>query len=471
MNAQKIARSAALLALMAALTVPHGTAQAAAQAPGNTDFNGDGYNDVALGSPNYPGYPGTNTSGLMAVLYGGPDGLTNSRHVIRPAPGCTSWGPCARWGQLISAADVDGDGRTDLISRGNYDMQVDSWTAQGVTTIERRVLGPLGAPWRLAGGQFDDQPGTDIVGPIRGSYWFGVGGWYNRDAHAIYPDLDDKSYINHEASAATGDIDGDGKLEIAVVASRYSGEGEPGPHLWLINDPHQAPVKLTVLGSPSTCASPPSHGQGCPKADSEVVMGNVNGDGHTDLVMLTPSTASLQVWYGRATGPSPAPGYSVDLSSLATGAELGPGLAVGDVNGDGWAEIAVGAAKTTVSGHSEAGAIMVIPGSANGPLVKRAQIITQDGIGPIGGSSLPDPIREQSKPGDHFGQAITITDITGDGRGEVIVGTPAKNGGSGMLAVLHGSATGISTVTAQAVHPSWYGLNSTQANFGEVLLK
>ncbi|GAA2693577.1 FG-GAP repeat protein [Nonomuraea recticatena] len=159
------------------------------------------------------------------------------------------------------------------------------------------------------------------------------------------------------------------------------------------------------------------------------------------------------------------------MSSLATGAELGPGLAVGDVNGDGWAEIAVGAAKATVSGHSEAGAVMVIPGSANGPVVKRAQTITQDGIGPIGGSSLPDPIREQSKPGDHFGQAITITDITGDGRGEVIVGTPAKNGGSGMLAVLHGSATGVSTVTAQAVHPSWYGLNSTQANFGEVLLK
>ncbi|MBG0831718.1 VCBS repeat-containing protein [Planomonospora sp. ID67723] len=472
MNAQKIVRSAVLLALVTTLTAPHGPARASAPAPGNTDFNGDGYNDLAVGSPSYPGYPGTGNSGLIAVLFGGPDGLTSHRHIIRPAPGCTSWGPCTGWGRHVSAADVDSDGRTDLVSEGHYDMQVDSWTSQGATTIERRVIGPLLGPWGLTGGQFDDQPGTDMVGPTRGGYWFRVGGWYNRDAKPVYPDFEDRSYISHETSAAAGDIDGDGKLEMAVVASRHSGEGEPGPHLWLIDDPHRAPVKLTTLGSPSTCTSPPSPGHGCPKNDSKLAMGNVNGDGHTDLVMLTPSTASLQVWYGRATGPSPAPGHTIDLSSLPNAAELGPGLAVGDVNGDGWAEIAVGAAKATVSGHSEAGAVMVIPGSANGPVVKHAQIITQDGVGTTGGgTSAPDPIREQSRPGDHFGQAITIIDVTGDGRGEVIVGTPAKNGGSGMLAVLHGSATGVSATTAQAVHPSSYGLNSTQANFGGFLLK
>ncbi|MEV0588794.1 FG-GAP-like repeat-containing protein [Nonomuraea sp. NPDC050310] len=470
MHARKILQSAAVLALSAALTLPAGPAQAAAGP--NTDFNGDGYNDLAVGSPSYPGYPGTKNSGLVAVLFGGPDGLTYNRHIIRPAPGCTAGGlPCEAWGVNLSAADVDADGRTDLISRGHYDLQVDSWTSQGTATIERRVYGHRTAPWRLMSGQFDDQPGTDIVGPTRGGYWFSVGGWYNRSANLLFTDFADDSYLTKETSAASGDLDGDGKLEIAVVAGRHSGAGELGPHLWLIDDPHRPQVQLTTLGSPSTCTSPPSYGQGCPKADSEVAMGNVNGDGHDDLVMLTPSTASLQVWYGRATGPSSAPGYTVDLSSLATSAELGPGLAVGDVNGDGWAEIVIGASKATVSGHSEAGAVMVIPGSATGPVIKRAQLVTQDGIGPVGGTALADPIAEQSKPGDRFGQAITITDLTGDGKGEVIVGAPAKNGGSGMLAVLFGSATGVLTSTAQAIHPSRYGLNSTQAYFGGVLLK
>lgn len=37
---------------------------------------------------------------------------------------------------------------------------------------------------------------------------------------------------------------------------------------------------------------------GCPKQDSQVAMGDVNGDGQQDVVMVTPSMRGLQIWYG-----------------------------------------------------------------------------------------------------------------------------------------------------------------------------
>ncbi|MBG0831735.1 FG-GAP repeat protein [Planomonospora sp. ID67723] len=60
-----------MLALGAALTLlagPLGLAGPAQAAPvtANTDLNGDGYNDLAVGIPGYPGYEGTSNSGLIA---------------------------------------------------------------------------------------------------------------------------------------------------------------------------------------------------------------------------------------------------------------------------------------------------------------------------------------------------------------------------------------------------------------------
>ncbi|MBB5962228.1 FG-GAP-like repeat-containing protein [Planomonospora venezuelensis] len=513
MHAEKITRAAVLLALVAALGGAAVPAQAATAAPPNSDFNGDGYNDLAVGSPHYPGYAGGETSGMVAVLYGGPNGL-NGRHILRPQAGCIGgdhYGqpqPCSWWGRSLAAADVDADGRADLLHAGLYDMEVRSWKPLGITAIERRTHIPNHSAG-LAGGQFDDRPGTDIVIGSKPGYGGRIGGWYNRSASYISQAMENGSHSQIEA-AGFGDINGDGRMEAVVVAEKYMiGTGGKEAFLWLLEDLHRSPLKLTELGAQATCTLPPSFGRGCPMRDSKVAVGNVNGDGHPDVVMITPGAASLQVWYGSAAGLRRDPGYTADLSWLAPGAEIGPGLAVGDVDGDGFAEIAVGASKVAVSGHDEAGAIAVIPGSANGPVLKHSKIITQDGVGSTGdgipgtpppaatpapdpgrtpvpeptwdpqptgtpepvAGPLPDPISEQSQAGDHFGEAVTIIDVTGDGKGEVIVGAPAKNGGAGMLTVLRGSGTGVATADAQIVHPRPVGVTYPQAAFGLVLLR
>jgi hypothetical protein len=114
---------------------------------------------------------------------------------------------------------------------------------------------------------------------------------------------------------------------------------------------------------------------------------------------------------------------------------------------------------------------VTIPGSKaspRGPVLAAARIITQDGISsPSGGSA--DPIGEQSQPDDHFGETVRALDVTGDGKAEVIVGAPGKNGGAGMLVVLRGSPSGISDSGTQVFHPSQFGISSPQTAFGKIL--
>ncbi|GAA3316078.1 FG-GAP repeat domain-containing protein [Nonomuraea dietziae] len=483
MHAKKITRSAVLLALVAALALPAGQAQAATPTPKNTDFNGDGYNDLALGSPNYAGEDGSWNRGLVTVLYGGPDGF-DGHWSRRPPVGCTAPNGrrCYLWGRQVSAGDLDADGRTDLLFAADDGMRVQSWTPQGVTEIEYHGNNPTLNPVGVTLGQFDDQPGGDIVGAWdNGNHQSVVGGWYNRDASTItrgfgFPDSDVSV-----KSAATGDVDGDGKLEMSVIASRRY-NGKESAYLWLIDDPKQQPLSISdkAWGWEALCKPDTRNFLGCPRLDSRVAMGDVDGNGHLDVVMTTPSTRSLQVWYGSASGPASHPGFSAhDLDWFDPDPLVGRGLAVGDVNGDGAAEIAIGTPNATVSGQFRAGAIVLIPGSAGptrGPVLANAQLITQDGIGPVSApnptpaaAALADPIGEQSEAGDRFGEEIRIIDITGDGKGEVIIGVPDKNGKAGMLAVLRGSATGVSTTAAQVVHPRQLGLAPGYITFGMVM--
>ncbi|MBB2912946.1 hypothetical protein FHS43_004241 [Streptosporangium becharense] len=469
MNIRKITQSAAVLALTAALTIPAGPAQAAAGP--NTDFNGDGYNDLAFGVPTYPGFPGgASNAGLVGVLYGGPDGL-GPHYTIRPRPGCVSTkypdgspAPCYLWGRGLSATDFDADGRTDLVFAGAADMEVLAWKPR-ITTIMRRThvsLDSAGRSGHLVAGQIDGQPGKDIVSAE--SQYRKLIGWYNGAQSPTYtgPSLPGSEQgAFHSMDAA--DLDGDGKLEVATVFENgWNGD----VHLLVLDEPHSASGTVTTLGSPDHCSPPAlSSIDICPKADSEVALGDVNADGRADLVMSTPSTGRLQIWYGSASGFASYPNFVSRVSwmhPLGSPPPLPRNLAVGDVNGDGAAEIAIGAPRVTVSGQQEAGHIALVSGSPTGPVLSDVQIISQDGItsphDPASASA--DPIAEQSAAYDNFGLAISILDVTGDGKAEVVIGAPGKNGGRGMLTVLRGTSGGISTAAAQVVHGLDVGVNT-----------
>jgi hypothetical protein len=250
-----------------------------------------------------------------------------------------------------------------------------------------------------------------------------------------------------------------------------------GPYLWYSGDLRNPSPTPLMMGSPEACdAAPGTTKLACPRSDSKLVLGDVNGDGYRDLVMATPSTGTINVWYGdKYGGGMYGVGFTARnlswLTTLATSRAdtISLNLATGDVNGDGAAEIAIGFPRARASGVDDAGAVALVPGSPTGPDLSGAQIITQDGIAPPGTAPTSDPIAEQSVTGDAFGTSVSIIDLTGDGKGELVAGTPGKNNSRGMLAVMPGTATGVPS-TAQVVHALDVAVNEADARFGTVLL-
>ncbi|TMR08390.1 hypothetical protein ETD86_48055 [Nonomuraea turkmeniaca] len=392
-----------VLTLATALTLPAPPA-AAAQVAVNSDFNGDGYHDLAIGTPNVPGPNGT--TGAVTILYGGPDGI-DDHAVRRPEADCKSaWrNPCRDWGETVAAGNVTGDSAAELLFAGGYPaFQVDSWNQEGVrTTTTEGYGGPGALAWGLRVGQFDDQPGADIVG-INDSSGFYLDGVY-------YPTSTLTARFNTNGwtrnyfydgqvrvrAIATGDVRGTGRQQMAMIISRYTPEAqEESPYLWLQDNLRQQPTtrddSLWAWGA--LCTPQNRDLLGCPKKDSQLAMGDVDGDGHVDVVMVTPSLRGLQVWYGSASGFSQFPGFSAhDIGWFDAGSGVGSDLAVGDVNGDGAAEIVLGAPNAASSGQAGAGGVAIIPGSKaspRGPVLTAARIITQVGNQSVRASNWVD---------------------------------------------------------------------------------
>ncbi|GGS84845.1 integrin alpha [Nonomuraea spiralis] len=80
LRTNKLVWPAVVLTLTALVTTP--TAQATATGSGSSDFHGDGYQDLALGTSGAPGPGGV--TGAVTILYGGPNG-TSGHSLRRPA--------------------------------------------------------------------------------------------------------------------------------------------------------------------------------------------------------------------------------------------------------------------------------------------------------------------------------------------------------------------------------------------------
>lgn len=378
-------------------------------------------------------------------------------------------------------------------------MQVMAWKPGGISTVYRHQ-------------QADERYVTSIKAP------------WNGHASGSIPGTD------------AADVDGDGKLEMAALIEVQWRSNK----VWLavLDEPHSGNGTATVLASPDSCSPPTLSGSvdTCPKVDSRTAFGDVNGDGRLDVVLATPSTGGLQVWYGSATGFPSRPGFAAQVSWMVPVAvdfpwaqAMSQPLTVGDIDGDGAAEITVGAFTATVSGQAEAGHVALVPGSRNGPVLAGTRIITQDGIraynepepsptptitspnptpsatttvtptptatshptasetpGPVvtfdpkptdepasfaRATAVLDPIATESLPNDHFGKALAILDVTGDGKRELVIGVPGKYDASGMLVTFRGTPTGIATDTAQIIYGHDVGAGADGSGFGQRLLQ
>jgi hypothetical protein len=373
---------------------------------GAGDVNGDGYDDVIVGAYLYDA--GSTDEGAAFVFLGGSSGVADGDASTALAQLESNLAGSQFGLRVAAAGDVNGGGYADVIvGAPNYD---DGQAGEGFAFIF--VGGPSGTA--------DGNPATAAT-EIES----------NQAGANLGSDV-----------AAAGDVNGDGYGDVIIGVSGYdSGETDEG-------------VALIFYGSNSGIADGTVFTGAATFIDSDLAgalfglrvagAGDVNADGYADVIVGAPLYAAGQTNEGAAfifhgasggipDGDVGAGDQDTQLESNQASAFFGNAVdGAGDVNGDGIADVIVGASSYDVAGQSNAGGAYVFLGSASG---------VADANPSTAFASL-----EATVASTLFGTSVAgAGDVNGDGHGDVIVGAPTFVGtdSGGGAFVYHGSTAGV----------------------------
>lgn len=249
------------------------------------------------------------------------------------------------------------------------------------------------------------------------------------------------------------DFDADGYDDLAVGVWGEYDDGETGYAAGGVNVIYGSPAGLSWRGNQLwTQDSPGVRGRSYPgdQFGFAVLGQDLNGDGFADLVVGAPADGlreqgAVHVLYGSAEGLS-AEGdqqFRQLTGNSQQGDFFGAALASGDFDGDGFSDLAIGVTYEDPAGFYNAGAVNVMYGSADG--------LTEDG-NQFWHQGKPGVLGEPSE-GEELGESLSAADFNGDGFADLVAGIRLDDvggaDGAGGAMVLYGSPKGLSSTGDQ----------------------